>query len=136
MTPAELADLHARAFTVPRPYTEQEFARFLNDPICFLTWLGTDGFALGRLIGEEAELLTIAVDPGQRRQGLGRAILKDFETTASLRGAQRIFLEVAATNTPAITLYESAGYTQVGTRPGYYKTGASRVDAVILSRII
>lgn len=134
MTPEALARLHARAFINPRPWTAQEFADLLTSPHVFVTG-DTRAFALGRVIADEAELLTIATDPGHRRAGLARTTLNAFHQTACARGATTVFLDVAADNTPARALYAAAGYDQTGLRKGYYRnpTGAV-VDALMLSR--
>ena len=134
MTAAELANLHAAVFTVPRPYSEQEFSDFLSDANCLHCWLEQDGFALGRLIGDEAELLTIAVAPDLQGRGIGRVILGDFEATASLRGARCIYLEVAENNAAAIALYQSAGYGVVGRRVNYYRSKNGAIDALTMAR--
>jgi ribosomal-protein-alanine N-acetyltransferase len=134
MTPADLADLHKRCFTTPRPWSATEFEAFLRDPHVLILGDAT-AFALGRVIADEAELLTIAVAPEQRRKGLARRLLADFEQAASGHGALTCFLEVAAGNAPAIALYRGAKYTQTGRRRGYYRLaeGATE-DALILSR--
>jgi GNAT superfamily N-acetyltransferase len=79
-----MAALHAAAMTVPRPWTEAEFAALLSTPGTFATGDAT-AFALGRAILDEAELLTIATHPGRRRRGLGRACLAAFEAEARAR---------------------------------------------------
>ncbi|WP_116134915.1 ribosomal protein S18-alanine N-acetyltransferase [Tropicimonas sp. IMCC34043] len=136
MTPAALAGIHAAAFETPRPWTETEIAGLLETPGCFLC-AEPAGFALGRVVLDEAELLTIAVLPQSRRSGLGRALLGRFEDTATARGAVRGFLEVAIDNPAAIGLYRSAGYSQDGLRKGYYRTAGGRyVDAAIYSKAL
>ena len=132
MTPAALAAIHAAAFTTPRPWAAAEFAGFLGDPLCFLV-SETGGFALGRVVAGEAELLTIAVLPELRRQGLGRRLLKTFLAEARARGGDAAFLEVAATNGAAIALYQSLGFAEVGRRPGYYAGAGQAVDALCFS---
>ncbi|WP_093361320.1 GNAT family N-acetyltransferase [Tropicimonas isoalkanivorans] len=95
------------------------------------------GFALGRVIVDEAELLTLAVDPPARRHGLGRALLADFETSAASRGATSALLEVSAANAPAIALYTAAGFLRTGHRPGYYRTPhGARIDALLLAKAL
>lgn len=136
MTPEHLAALHARAFTRQRPWNAAEFASLLDAPSVFLVH-SDHAFALGRVIVDEAELLTLATDPAHQRHGLGRAILAEFHAAAHARGAARAFLEVAADNTPAISLYSHAGYAQDGRRPGYYHmSDGQHVDAVIMSRAL
>lgn len=134
MTPEALAALHARAMTTPRPYTAAAFAELLATPGTFLQG-DARGFALGRTTLDEAELLTLAVAPEARRQGLGRHWLRAFQDQAARMGATRAFLEVAATNSPARALYAAEGWEQVGQRPRYYTApDGSRPDALVLAR--
>lgn len=134
MNPAAMAALHAAAMTTPRPWTEAEFASLLAAPGTFATG-DARAFALGRVVLDEAELLTIATHPDHRRHGLGRARLAAFEAEAAARGARTAHLEVAGTNAAALGLYEGAGWTRTGLRRGYYAlpTGAP-VDAILLSK--
>lgn len=136
MTPEALAAVHARVFTHPRPWTAPEFADLLASPHVFV--IGTPrAFALGRVIVDEAELLTIATDPAHQRTGLARTTLAAFHATAATRGATTAFLEVAADNVPARALYSAAGYGQTGLRRGYYRSqGGETVDALLLSRTL
>lgn len=134
MTPEDLAALHARCFTMPRPWGADEFAGLLDSPDCFVC-AQPGGFSMGRVTVDEAELLTIAVAPDARRRGLGRALVQAFEQTAVSRGASQAFLEVAATNAAAIALYRAAGFEQVGLRPGYYRDAdGNRIDALVLQK--
>ena len=134
MTPDALSGLYARAFRESRPWSADEFRSLLNDPHVFLEVRGA-AFALGRVIADEAELLTIATDPDYRRQGLARACLSAFEDTAGAHGASTAFLEVAADNTAAHRLYETQGYAIVARRPGYYhRANGAAADALIMRR--
>ena len=73
MTPAALAALHARCFAAhPRPWSATEIEGLLDSPPNFLIDL-PQGFLIGRAVADEAELLTLAVAPETRRQGLARA---------------------------------------------------------------
>ena len=134
MTPEELAGLHARSFETPRPWSAEEFAELLNSTGVFLCPHDA-GFALGRVIADEAELLTLAVVPESRRNGIGRRLLAAFDATATGRGARSAFLEVSADNTAAIALYGSAGYRPSGRRRDYYAApGGRRIDAMIFTK--
>ncbi len=136
MTPQALALLHAQAFTSPRPWTETEFADVLGGPGAFLLTEG-EGFAVGRAIAGEAELLTLAVPQAARRQGVGRRLLARFEAKAAERGAATAYLEVAADNTAALALYAKAGWYEAGRRAGYYaRQGAPSVDALVLTKAL
>lgn len=133
MTAAELAALHAQCFTVPRPWSAAEFAAFLASPhVVLLT--APQGFALGRVIADEAELLTIAVAPDERRRGTGRALLAALLTAVAERGAKTIFLEVSVENESAIALYRSAGFADSGRRKAYYRDADRAIDALVLQR--
>ena len=136
MTPEALAALHARCFTSPPPFSAAEFESLLAAPPVYLV-ARPGGFALGRAVAGEAELLTLAVDPDRRRAGLGTALLAAFEAGARDRGATDAFLEVAADNAAARALYACAGYAEAGRRKGYYRRpGAAAVDALTLVKRI
>jgi ribosomal-protein-alanine N-acetyltransferase len=88
------------------------------------------GMLLLRVIMEDAEILTIAVDPAVRGRGVGRALVRAALDRAPAAGATAVFLEVAVDNTPALALYERAGFRRAGLRTGYYDRGvAGPVDA-------
>ena len=78
------------------------------------------GFGILWRIEEEAHIISLAVDPGHRRQGLGRRILEALLDQARAAGCRWATLEVRASNYPAIRLYESAGFQRLGRRKGYY----------------
>lgn len=136
LTPRILSELHTRCFSTPRPWSETEFASLLADPQSFV--LGTtDGIVLGRVIADEAELLTLAVNPDKRRRGIGLQLLLDYEMQAQSRGARLSFLEVAADNIAANALYLGHGYAVAGRRNSYYKTPEQqRIDALVLSKTL
>lgn len=136
MSPESLAALHAQGFITPRPWSAAEIDSLLASPVVFLTG-DARGFALGRAVLDEAELLTLVIAPDHRRRGLGRALLTAFEAAAQQRGASRAFLEVAADNAAALALYRSAGWAEDGCRRGYYHTpDGRRVDAILFSRAL
>lgn len=79
------------------------------------------GFAISRLAADEAEILTIAVDRSWRGRGVGRDLLREHLSRATLSGARAMFLEVDHANAPAIALYVGFGFVKVGRREGYYR---------------
>ena len=134
MTPDDLARLHARCIAIPPPFSAADFKGLLDTPGVFL-FGDAKGLALGRVAADEAELLTLAVAPEARRQGLGRHWLSAFEAGALDRGAVHAFLEVAEDNAPAQALYAAHGWTEVGRRRGYYAAAGGRsTDALVLSK--
>ncbi|MBB5514209.1 ribosomal-protein-alanine N-acetyltransferase [Rubricella aquisinus] len=130
-----LAAIHAQSFTdMPRPWSATELADVAASPGAILIE-EAQGFALGRVVMDEAELLTIAVAPEARRAGRGARLLTRFELAAQEAGATRVFLEVAARNAPAQALYLSHGYAPVGARRGYYRgQGGAQDDAVVMAK--
>lgn len=133
MTEAELAALHAAAMTLPRPWTAAEFAALRLMP-GLVEVLRPDGVAFGRVAADEAELLTLAVRPAARRQGLGAEILAAFHDAARAKGAATAFLEVAETNAAARRLYARSGYAAAGLRPVYYSEADPPVSALVMRR--
>ena len=121
MTPEALAALHGACFRdAPRAWSAAEFATLLAQKGVFLI-PDEDGFALGRVAGPEAELMTLAVEPAPRRRGRATGPARTFEREAILRGASEAFLEVAADNAAAGALYAAAGWVRAGLRPGYFR---------------
>ena len=125
-----MADLHAASFTIPRPWTALEIAAILHNPHTFLL-TAPHAFLIGRAVAGEAELLTLAVSPGARRQGTARMLVSQFLHHSRLRNATDAFLEVAAGNLPAIALYAATGFAQTGKRRAYY---AQNMDALIMTQ--
>jgi ribosomal-protein-alanine N-acetyltransferase len=128
MTAEELAALHARCFTLPRPWSAVEFTDLQASRGSFLL-TRSSGFLLGRVIAGEAELLTLAVDPDARRLGTGAVLTREFAQQAAAMGADCAFLEVAENNTTARALYTRCGWSEAGRRPRYY---APELDAIVM----
>ncbi len=136
MTPAEMAKIHVASFITPRPWSAAEIADLLSGQNTHL-FNQDQGFALLRIAGPEAEILTIAVHPDMRRQHIAKTLLDKAHTFAKTANVEEVFLEVADQNHAAIALYESAGYTRQGTRKDYY-TGpkGEHISAIVMSRAI
>lgn len=135
MNTIDLAALHAASFVTPRPWSEREFEGLLSMRGVFLVTGSGPSFAMGRVVEHEAELLTLAVAPEARGQGLGRAILEAYEDAAKTREAITSFLEVSEHNIPAIALYKTADYRESGRRKFYYTTpDRKKLDALLFSK--
>lgn len=87
------------------------------------------GVLLLRLVADEVEVLTLAVAPAARRQGLAGILLRAGLAQAQALGAARCFLEVGDDNPAALALYRAGGWRPVGRRPKYYRRGA---DALLM----
>ncbi len=130
----ELAHVHAQAFD--HPWSTAEIAELMRSPGAFAL-VAEDAapaaFILCRAVAGEAEILTLAVEPAARRQGLALALVTAAAGAARMAGAQAMFLEVADDNVAAIGLYEAAGFTRAGVRRGYYDRGPQGyVDALVM----
>lgn len=90
------------------------------------------GYVFCREVAGESELLNIAVDPTERRSGIGKALLAAALAWVAERGAVETFLEVRASNAGAIALYEREGFRAVGRRPDYYQHPVE--DAILYRR--
>lgn len=88
----------------------------------------TVGFAIYECVLDEATLLNIAIIPTAQGQGFGRELLR--KSLHALDGnIIRVFLEVRVSNEPALRLYQSEGFVEIGQRKNYYPTLAGREDA-------
>ena len=83
------------------------------------------GFALYRIVLDDAELLLIAVAPEAQGKGVGRRLLGRFIDEAKRKGASKIHLEVRDGN-PATRIYEAAGFAPAGRRSNYYRGADGR----------
>ena len=81
--------------------------------------------------GVPADLLTIAVLPDFRGQGIAQTMLAALESWAKEAGATEVILEVDTKNESAIRLYQLAGYEKISTRANYYGLG---VDALVMRK--
>ncbi|MEA2600200.1 MAG: [ribosomal protein S18]-alanine N-acetyltransferase [Acidobacteriota bacterium] len=142
--PAQAADLERMAVLEDAAF-EDSWPRELLDyelthPRAFLLVASHDdgddsdgplaGYVLFHRVAGEAELLRLAVEPAERRRGIGRLLVEAGLERLRRENVQVCFLEVRMNNEPAIQLYKSLGFERVGRRRGYYRDGT---DALILS---
>ncbi len=132
-----LAQLHGASFH--RGWGESEFEIMLGESNTLVHRLRlgrkTIGFAVSRIGADEAEILTIAIDPRYRGQGLSRNLLLTHLGHLAGRGVRTIFLEVEENNRPALSLYKRAGFTVVGRRERYYQEpGGEQLNALLMRR--
>jgi ribosomal-protein-alanine N-acetyltransferase len=139
---AALAAIHAASFQ--HDWSVEELASLISDRqvICLVAKranaFGTRspiGFLLLRLAADEAEVLTVAVDPRRRGRGYGRILMINGIERLIRRGVERLFLEVDPDNQSAVQLYRRLGFVQVGERKGYYQSGAGKGAAALVMRL-
>ncbi len=92
------------------------------------------GFALGRIVRDEAELLLLAVHRSSQGKGVGQMLLDRFGAVAASKGAEQLHLEVREGN-HAVSLYSRNGYREVGRRRNYYNGRDGQLfDALTLAK--
>lgn len=79
------------------------------------------GFLIARQVLDEAEVLNVAVLPEARRKGQASALLAAACEQLRRSGVLRVFLEVRASNQPAIAFYRKHGFNESGRRKAYYR---------------
>jgi ribosomal-protein-alanine N-acetyltransferase len=132
---AALARIHQAAFD--HPWSESDFAAYLTSDLSWVSGEPITGFLLIRAIGDEAEILTLAVDPAVRRNGVAKALLVASKQELADQGITRLFLEVAADNDPALALYSGQGFLPIGLRKGYYRRDSgANMDAKLFSCVL
>lgn len=125
----KLSNLHKKCFP-NKPWSADDF-RDLKQSGCEII-MSQNGFIVYRIAVDEAEIITVGVNPEMRRQGIASAMIGIIEKNLKSQMVNKIFLEVASTNTPAQKLYENCGFKVVGLRPKYY----DGVDAILMSKDI
>lgn len=134
----EIAALHARLFdpawnaasitsSIEHPASASFIAQVREPPVLA-------GFVIGRIAGDEAEILSIGVAPEWQKRGVGRRMVEGLVRAARRAEVKRVFLEVATDNLAAGALYTSLGFVPAGGRKDYYRRpDGTTADAIILS---
>ena len=87
-------------------------------------------FAGMKSVLDEADITDVAVLKSDRGLGLGTATLSCLMEQAAERGIRQVFLEVRASNRPALALYQKTGFIPAGCRKNYYQDPAE--DALLM----
>ena len=120
------------------PWSEESFRRLIGvPPAIFLVALfppdeHITGYVVAFSVGEEAEILNVAVDPAFRGRGLAGQMLDGALIELGARGVRTAFLEVRESNGAARALYKSRGFMEIGRRSSYYRRPVE--DALVLKR--
>ncbi|MBN1264780.1 MAG: ribosomal protein S18-alanine N-acetyltransferase [Anaerolineales bacterium] len=92
------------------------------------------GYIVWWLITGEAQIGNVAVDPAFQHRGIGRKLVQTVLGRLEGREVESITLDVRESNEPAISLYRSFGFEEVGRRPGYYKKPCE--TAVLMTKVL
>jgi ribosomal-protein-alanine N-acetyltransferase len=145
IVPARLGDVAAvlqieRAIETAPHWAESEYRGIVGGEAAvvrrclFVAWQGVNrvGFAVGKVVGDEAELESVAVCESARQGGIGRELCVAAIAWAREQGAAVMDLEVRAASGGAIALYKGLGFHELGRRARYY---SDPVDDAILMRL-
>ena len=131
---SQVAQLEQLCFSMP--WSENSIRYELTNPLAL--WLvAVDGDMVAGYVGSqsvmgEADMMNLAVLPDYRRQGIGEMLVKRLVEELTANAVSSLTLEVRASNTGAIELYNKLGFSRVGRRPNYYKN--PKEDALILRK--
>lgn len=131
---AQVAALERVCFT--DPWSEASVAgELVNELSLWLVAVEGEtvlGYVGSQTVLDSTDIPNVAVSPDHRGCGIGRALLTELEQRLRQQGVTEVLLEVRPSNAPAIALYTSLGFVQVGRRPNYYLN--PREDALILKK--
>ena len=122
------------------PWTEESFRRLLGGhPAIFQVIecppdFRVAGYVIAFAVGEDAELLNVAVESKFRGKGLAGQMLDAVLMELGGRGVRTAVLEVRESNNAARALYGSRGFTEIGRRRNYYRRPVE--DALVMRRIL
>lgn len=130
----QVAELEKLCFSAP--WSEKAIISELSNPLS-LWVVAKEGDTVAGYVGSqsvlgEADMMNLAVLPIFRRQGVAKALVSQLIQRLMENDVHSLTLEVRASNEPAISLYASLGFTEVGRRPNYYS--APKEDALILRK--
>ncbi|MGM9660296.1 MAG: ribosomal protein S18-alanine N-acetyltransferase [Faecousia sp.] len=137
MNPAHVAQVAAlEKLCFSDPWSERSVASELDNELSL--WLIAEegetvlGYVGSQTVLDETDMMNVAVHPDYRRQGLAAALICELVSRLKMRCSRCLKLEVRASNAPAIALYETLGFTQLGLRRNYYRN--PKEDALILGK--
>lgn len=90
-------------------------------------------YAIVSVAAGECHLLNICIAPTEKGKGMARWLLRYILDSAVTFEAKECFLEVRPSNVPAIRLYETYGFAEVGRRKNYYPGEDGREDALVMA---
>ena len=129
-----IAELEKLCFS--DPWSENSIASEVENPLSYWLVAEVDGVVAGyvgsQTVLDASDMMNLAVSPDYRRRGIGQALVNALVEHLQGNSVIALLLEVRVSNGPAIVLYESLGFEQVGRRPKYYHN--PREDALILRK--
>ena len=118
------------------PWSEKSIREEMNNEWAF--WLtAMEGESLLGYIGiqfglDGGDIMTIATEPELRGKGIGKKLVLAAVERLQEKHLGYLTLEVRPSNLPAIALYESLGFREVGRRKKYYRDPVE--DALLMTK--
>ncbi|MCF2856599.1 ribosomal protein S18-alanine N-acetyltransferase [Pseudoalteromonas sp. SMS1] len=119
----------------PHPWSEKTLASCIGGRYFNAALTQEDelvGYYIAERAGPDYTLMNICVHPGQQGQGLAVLLMTSLIQRCTEEQAENLFLEVRASNTPAIALYNKMGLSVMGQRKNYYPTTEGKEDAILM----
>lgn len=122
---AELVNIEQQAHVTPwsEKIINQSFSNRSHNVGLFKVTKGQYtliGYYFSEHIAGEVSLENICVANEYQGRGLSKVLMANLVEHSASLGAEDIWLEVRASNTAAIALYEAFGFAQQGVRKQYY----------------
>ena len=118
------------------PWSQNSIASEVNNKLSFWLVAVEDnkvvGYVGSQTVLGETDMMNIAVHPEFRKKGIATALITQLISTLAQQGSHSLMLEVRASNDPAISVYKSLDFVEVGRRRNYYRN--PREDALILRK--
>ncbi|MDY4669495.1 MAG: ribosomal protein S18-alanine N-acetyltransferase [Oliverpabstia sp.] len=130
----QVMEIENENFSVP--WTETGFFTFLirEDTLFLVAQEGEEilGYCGVVMVQDEGDITNVAVKKNRQNQGVGKKLMEELVKYTEQEGVTRLFLEVRASNEPAIHLYQNMGFVQTGIRKNYYEE--PREDGIMMMR--
>lgn len=127
---APIAELEKMCFS--SPWSESAIRDTVSGENALFLVAEADGCVCGYIgayyVLDEGYITNIAVNPGFRRQGIGRGLLRELISCGQALELKFWTLEVRAGNVGAIALYKNMGFESVGRRPRFYSNPSEDAD--------
>ena len=130
----QVMEIENENFSVP--WTETGFFTFLiREDTLFLVAQEEEkilGYCGVVMVQDEGDITNVAVKKNRQNQGVGKKLMEELVKYTEQEGVTRLFLEVRASNEPAIHLYQNMRFVQTGIRKNYYEE--PREDGIMMMR--
>ena len=117
------------------PWTKKNFTEAYNAKNLFRVLKNQSniiGYYIALFSDEECQLLNITVRLELKKRGFGQLMIENLFKECRKKNIHDIFLEVRASNSSAIRLYEKKGFNEIGIRKNYYKIIDGKEDAILM----